>query len=194
MTTISSFPAQKTALLQSGLCLSHSNLTSYRTLTKDVIVSMSILDDSQYLVTGSKDRSIAGWNIADKSEFFRISDAHTEPITSVSISKDSTWIVSASEDKLVAIWNFLERTLFHRHETAHTDAVTSIAISSDSNFFVSGSKDPLVSGRLMTEAPSIKLRNMRKQKQIIIIQKKKKIITETYKKQILLLKMPKSTR
>lgn len=58
---------------------------------------MVISDDSQYVVTGSYDKTCRVWSL-NSGNLLRIFSGHTNWVTSVSISYDNQCIVTASED------------------------------------------------------------------------------------------------
>ena len=70
---------------------------------EDEITSLDISPDGQYLVSGSKDRTIKLWSV-DSVRLWRTLAGHVAPITEVNFSGNGNYIFSADEDNRIKIW------------------------------------------------------------------------------------------
>ncbi|MGI2909362.1 protein kinase domain-containing protein [Tolypothrix sp. VBCCA 56010] len=124
-----------------------ANLSLAQTLTghTDLICGencIAISRDNSTLVSGSHDKTIKIWNLADGT-LIRTLTGHSNWVCSVAISPDGQTLVSASADKTIKIWNLADGTLI-RTLTGHSTWVCSVAISPDGQTLVSGSFDKTI--------------------------------------------------
>lgn len=71
---------------------------------KSTVVSLSFSRDGNWLVSGSKDKTIRIWNML-RNTLKAVITGHTNHLVSICISQDSKWIVSASKDQEVRLWS-----------------------------------------------------------------------------------------
>ena len=73
--------------------------------------------DDKYIISGSGDKTIGVWDIANKTLFHRFEQAHSDGIIhSVAVTGDDKYIISGSEDKTIGVWDIANKTLLHRFE------------------------------------------------------------------------------
>ena len=82
---------------------------------------MAVTGDDKYIISGSGDKTIGVWDIANKTFLHRFEQAHSKAITSVAVTGDDKYIISGSEDKTIAVWDIANKTLLHRFEQAHSE-------------------------------------------------------------------------
>jgi serine/threonine protein kinase len=106
------------------------------------VFSVAISPDGQTLVSGSDDKTIKIWNLANEN-LIRTLAGHSKSVNSVAISPDGQTLVSGSYDKTIKIWNLANGNLI-RTLTGHSESVNSVAISPDGQTFVSGSYEKTI--------------------------------------------------
>ncbi len=117
------------------------NWDCYRTLSehKDVVDTLAISPDSEWMISGSWDNTIKIW-CPQTGELQATLLGHVNSVTALAVSFDGHWIVSGSVDNTIKIWSAqtkkLQQTLL-----GHTYSISTIAISPDAQFIVSGSWD-----------------------------------------------------
>jgi WD40 repeat protein len=98
--------------------------------------------DGQYLATGSQDRLVKVWRMANGTLVTSRSD-HTQRVNAVAFSPNGQWLASASDDMTAKLYRTsdwgVERTL-----TGHTQTVLSVAFSPDSLRLATGSWDQTI--------------------------------------------------
>jgi serine/threonine protein kinase len=104
--------------------------------------SVAISPDGQTLVSGSNDKTINIWNLAN-GKLIRTLTGHSGWVRSVAISADGQTLVSGSYDKKINIWNLANGNLI-RTLAGHFRGVLSVAISADGQTLVSGSHDKTI--------------------------------------------------
>ena len=67
------------------------------------VQSVIVSPDSNYVISGSLDKTIKIWNLA-KGELFQTLEGHKQMIFSVALSSDSQYIISGSMDKTLKVW------------------------------------------------------------------------------------------
>ena len=68
-----------------------------------LVNSVAISSDDQFIVSGSNDETVRLWNI--KTGENHIIGEHDHCVTSVAISSDNQFIISGSHDETVRLWN-----------------------------------------------------------------------------------------
>jgi len=103
------------------------------------INSIAFHPNSQYIVSGSDDKTIRLWNWEQDlvtPPFL----GHEGEVTSVVFGHNGQYIISGSTDGTIRLWNF-QLQLLGKPFVGHKGAVNSIAISPDGQFVVSGGDD-----------------------------------------------------
>ncbi|MCC5639986.1 serine/threonine protein kinase [Nostoc sp. CHAB 5844] len=106
------------------------------------VKTLTITQDGKTLISGSSDKTIKIWNLADGS-LIRTLSGHNSGVIAVAISLHDQTLVSSSNDQNIKIWN-LETGELIRTLTGHDGAVWSIAITPDGQTLVSGSGDKTI--------------------------------------------------
>ena len=75
------------------------------------------------LATGSRDRAIKIYDVADDFSLMHTLEGHTSWVNSVSFDNDSAHLCSGGVDKSVRLWNAKEGKLLKSIENAHKDQV-----------------------------------------------------------------------
>jgi WD40 repeat protein len=116
-------------------------LTGYGSgdITVTGVNSVAFSSDGQYLATGSWDRLVKVWRVANGTLVSSRSD-HAQKVNAVAFSPNGQWLASASDDMTVKLYRTsdwgVERTL-----TGHTNLVLSLAFSPNSARLATGSWD-----------------------------------------------------
>jgi len=109
-------------------------------------------EQSEMIVSSSRDKSLIVWDLADKEVRTRDDKVgyarralkgHNGPVQDVSISSDGQFALSASWDKTGRLWD-LQTGQKVRSFQGHTSDVTSVAFSADNRQIVSGSRDKTI--------------------------------------------------
>ncbi|MBI3248811.1 MAG: WD40 repeat domain-containing protein [Deltaproteobacteria bacterium] len=108
----------------------------------NIVRSVAFSPDGSTLTTGSEDRTIRLWDVAQGQERAVLS-GHTAPVHSVAFSPDGATLASGSQDHTVRLWDVArgqERAVLR----GHTNMVHSVAFSPDGATLASGSQDHTV--------------------------------------------------
>jgi len=106
------------------------------------VTSLAISADGQTLVSGSADRMIKVWNLANEEETHSFN--HGDGVLSVAISSDGQLIASGSVNKTIKVWN-LETQKTPQVLTGHSGQVMSLAFHpKKNNILFSGSGDKTI--------------------------------------------------
>lgn len=111
--------------------------------------ALAVNSDGSRLVSGSRDRTLRVWNMADRACLATL-EGHTDEIFAAAFSPDGTRLVSGGRDRVIRVWDaqrFEEITQLH----GHTSYVYSLAFTPDGLTLVSGGGDGTV--RLWTTTP-----------------------------------------
>ncbi|ROT38279.1 hypothetical protein SODALDRAFT_360637 [Sodiomyces alkalinus F11] len=100
--------------------------------------------DSQYLVSGSRDRTIRIWGMKSRRLLRPPLKGHSGSVLSLQFDADpeEDVIVSGSSDSNVIIWRFSTGEIIQRLTTAHTDSVLNVKF--DKRILVTCSKDKTI--------------------------------------------------
>lgn len=119
-------------------------LTGYGSgdITATGVNSVAFSSDGQYLATGSSDRLVKVWRVANGTLVSSRSD-HAQKVNAVGFSPNGQWLASASDDMTAKLYRTsdwgVERTL-----TGHTSLVLSLAFSPNSARLATGSWDQTI--------------------------------------------------
>jgi len=72
---------------------------------KDYVLSVAVSPDGQWVVSGSKDRSIQFWNIATGQAQFML-QGHKNSVISIDLAKSGNLLASGSGDYQARIWSY----------------------------------------------------------------------------------------
>jgi glucose repression regulatory protein TUP1 len=75
------------------------------TLKQDYVLSVAISPDGQWVVSGSKDRSIQFWNIATGQAQFML-QGHKNSVISIDLARTGGHLASGSGDCMARIWKY----------------------------------------------------------------------------------------
>lgn len=116
----------------------------------DAITSAAFAPEGDYVVTGSKDKTIRLWSLT-LQKCISIFHGHTSQVNAVSISPSTQSILSASDDGTVRLWNIAKCECIHVLQ-GHAYSVNSVLFTADGTQCISVANDGvffwhLVSGR-----------------------------------------------
>ncbi len=121
--------------VEKGICLYTLEEEGHKGRVKSVAFS----PDSQYLVSGSTDRTIKIWDL-HKRWCIRNFTGHGASVVSVSLSSDGEKIISSACERTIRIWDINENN--HSQElTGHKNWVWSATFSLDNQLIASASQD-----------------------------------------------------
>ncbi|KAF9093051.1 hypothetical protein BGX29_010129 [Mortierella sp. GBA35] len=105
------------------------------------VTSLAFSPDSQFLVTGSYDKTARIWKI-QTGKCGMVFEGHTEAVTAVAFSPTGFYIATGSDDRTVRVWSARTGRVFNIL-SGHVDVVKSLSYSSDSqlNQLASGGGD-----------------------------------------------------
>ncbi len=123
------------------------NVDDYNTLlyqldATDIITSMAMSKNQEWIVSANRDGTITIWSVL-KGDLIQILQKDENSINCIAISFDDLWIASGGENNLICIWCAKTSTLLKTLE-GHTDEIKSIAISHDNKWLASGSEDKTI--------------------------------------------------
>ena len=96
----------------------------------DSVNVLTLYAEREVLATGSADKTIQLWNMADTKKPFHILAGHTKGITAMDFSINSKLLASGSSDKTVRLWDVA--TGQHRHTlTGHTGEIGTVTFLGD---------------------------------------------------------------
>jgi WD40 repeat protein len=98
------------------------------------VVSVAMSPDSNYVVTGSRDKSAKLWELSTGREV-RSFLGHDYSITTLDISRDGKFLLTGSNDETVRLWEIgTGKEIFSTNPVK--ERITHVAISPDMKFFV----------------------------------------------------------
>ena len=111
----------------------------------DTVLCLACHEDSQLLVTGSKDNTIRVWRLeAGGLTSVAVGAGHTKSVGGVAWAGDG--VVSVSADTTLKVWSLNTETgtmVSTRTEIAHEKDINCVAVSPDSGLIVTGGQDKL---------------------------------------------------
>ncbi|WP_152983550.1 nSTAND1 domain-containing NTPase [Lyngbya aestuarii] len=110
------------------------------TAHSDSLMSVSFSPNSQFIVTGSKDKTVKLWT--SEGRLLQTFVGHQGWVNSVSFSPDGRMIASASDDGTVKLWNLQGRLL--KTIIAHNAYVLGVSFSPDGHTIASAGYDNTV--------------------------------------------------
>ena len=69
------------------------------------MLSVAISPDGQWVVSGSKDRSIQFWNVQSGQAQFML-QGHKNSVISIDLARSGTYLASGSGDCMARIWKY----------------------------------------------------------------------------------------
>ena len=114
-------------------CLCQSLETVIQRGHELAVVTVSISPDSNYVATGSTDKSAKLWEMSTGREV-RSFLGHEATVTSVEFTPDGKTLITGSNDKSIRLWNVSSGKEIYQIHT--DDIVTDLAIDPDQKFFV----------------------------------------------------------
>jgi WD40 repeat protein len=109
---------------------------------RDFINSISFSPNGKLLASGSNDKTIKIWDVANAKEIKTLT-GHSDGVQWVNFSRDGKLLASTSNDQSIKLWNVTTgkeiKTL-----TGHTNSVTSVIFGSNGQWLVSGSQDKTI--------------------------------------------------
>jgi NACHT domain- and WD repeat-containing protein len=106
----------------------------YSVSHSEEITCFALTNDSQHVITGSKDMSLKVWQLAG-GKLAQVLVGHTDHVSCIAANKDL--VVSGSRDANLIVWDIKTGSDLHTL-TAHLSYVTSVQISADGTLAVSG--------------------------------------------------------
>jgi WD40 repeat protein len=101
------------------------------------VTSVCFSPDGRYVLSGSDDKTIRLWGIANSKELKRF-EGHTSTVTNVCFSPDGRYVLSGSDDKTIRLWSIENSKELKRFE-GHNVTVNSVCFSPDGRYILSGS-------------------------------------------------------
>ena len=123
------FPVGMMHLLDpiSGRC--ESIISGHTGYIYDIVFTM----DSNYIVTGSADKSVRIWSIAEGRPE-AVLYGHTSRVNSVAVTYYNTFIISGSDDETIRVWSFSEKIQYFILYEKYP--IYKVAMSRDNTFVV----------------------------------------------------------
>ena len=106
----------------------------YSVSHSEEITCFALTNDSQHVITGSKDMSLKVWQLAG-GKLAQVLVGHTDHVSCIAANKDL--VVSGSRDANLIVWDIKTGSDLHTL-TAHLSYVTSVQISADGTLAISG--------------------------------------------------------
>ncbi|WP_185154035.1 caspase family protein [Fulvivirga sp. M361] len=103
------------------------------------IKSVAFTNDGNYLLSGSRDKTIKLWELATGREI-RSYLGHESTINDLVVTPDGKYFVSSSADKTAKLWEIATGKLIRTY-AAHKDYMTSVALSPDGKLLVTAGYD-----------------------------------------------------
>ena len=108
-------------------------------LHRDWVSTIALMDNSQYLLTGSRDNTIRKWDLSRLSQVAYYG-AHTGDVTCIKISKDNRLMATGSMDKTIRLWH-LDMNKDETVLEGHSGSINSVSFVRRDKYLVSASRD-----------------------------------------------------
>ena len=120
------------------------------------VVSVAISADSNYVLSGSRDKSAKLWEYRSGREV-RSFLGHEATVRAVAFTNDGTAVLTGSNDNTIRIWSIADGSV--RMQLKMPEIVTSVAVDPMSRFYVAGGySDSVVvfdgSGKVLKRLPA----------------------------------------
>jgi WD40 repeat protein len=128
----------------------NADLSTPLTRHTDTVSAVAFSPDGHTLATGSYDRTVRLWNVADPTHLASLGpplSGHTDSVSAVAFSPDGHTLATGSGNQTVQLWNvtnLAQPTPLTPPLAGHTNSVTAVAFSPDGHTLVSGSADQTV--------------------------------------------------
>src|SRR5690606_34173129 len=99
------------------------------------VVSVAISADSNFIVTGSKDKSAKLWDVRNGREVRRFL-GHEHTVTALDISHDGKYLITGSYDKTTRLWEIATGKEIAAIPNVDNGIVTDVAFDPLQRFFV----------------------------------------------------------
>ena len=96
------------------------------------VVCVAISPDSNYVATGSRDKSAKLWEMSTGREI-RSFLAHEATVTTIAFTPDGKTLITGSNDKTIRLWDVITGNEIHSIST--DDIITDLAVDPQQNFF-----------------------------------------------------------
>ena len=112
---------------------------------RDTVYTAAFMPDGRYLVTGSQDRTVLLWDVAQSTaprEVARLPE-FDKPVFACEISDDGRTLAVAAGDGTVSTWNVVDpaRPALLARLPGHADIVDTVSFSADGALLMSGAGD-----------------------------------------------------
>ncbi|MBI3220387.1 MAG: caspase family protein [Bacteroidetes bacterium] len=98
------------------------------------VIAVAISPDSNYVATGSRDKTIKLWELSSGREV-RSFLGHETSVNAIDFSRDGKYLISSSTDKTARLWEVATGKLLFTSEE-QKDFLTDVAISPNGKYFV----------------------------------------------------------
>ncbi len=103
----------------------------------DVILTLAISPDGEYIVSGSADNTVRLW---DREGNSKVLPGHGDKVWVVAISPDGEYIVSGSQDQTLRLWDRMGNKI-GSPLTGHEGSIYTASFTPDGQYIISGSLD-----------------------------------------------------
>ena len=107
------------------------------------VTFFAITNDSNYIITASRNGQLNFWNVQQKREERSLSSVNKSSVQRIAISDDDQYLLCEHSDHSLVLWRIGDQSEEFAFD-GHTDDVISISITRDCKYVVSGSNDGTV--------------------------------------------------